>query len=200
LTGDDAKRLATSPQLEGFRARDVEVLLLADPVDAFWVSTAAGFDGKPFKSISQGAADIKSIPLVEGSTPPAEATAEVATLIAHFKQTLESEIEDARASDRLTDSVACLVAPEFGPDRQLERMLASHGRVSERVKPVLEINATHPLTAALAKRFKDEADKSLVDDAAWLLLDEARLVDGETLKDAPAFAARLRRVMEKALR
>ena len=199
LTGDDAKRLAVSPQLEGFRARGVEVLLLADPVDAFWVSTAAGFDGKPFKSISQGAADIKSIALVEGSTAPAEASAEVATLIAYFKQALEGEIADARASDRLTDSIACLVAPEFGPDRQLERMLAAHGRVSERIKPVLEVNATHPLTAALAKRFKDGGDKSLVDDAAWLILDEARLVEGDTLKDAPAFAGRLRRVLEKAL-
>ncbi len=67
LTGDDAKRLAASPQLEGFRARGVEVLLLADPVDAFWVSSAAGYDGKPFKSISQGAADIKTIALVEGA-------------------------------------------------------------------------------------------------------------------------------------
>jgi molecular chaperone HtpG len=199
LTGDDAKRLAASPQLEGFRARGVEVLLLADPVDAFWVSSAAGYEGKPFKSISQGAADIKSIALVEGATQPAEATAEVATLIAHFKQTLEAEIADARASDRLTDSVACLVAPEFGPDRQLEKMLAQHGRLQDRVKPVLEVNATHPLTSALAKRFKDGADRDLVDDAAWLLLDEARLIDGETLKDAPAFAARLRRVMERAL-
>ncbi len=199
LTGDDAKRIAASPQLEGFRARGVEVLLLADPVDAFWVSTAAGFDGKPFKSISQGAADIKSIALKEGETPPVEASAEVATLIAYIKQTLENEIADARASDRLTDSVACLVAPEFGPDRQLERMLAAHGRVSERVKPVLEVNATHPLTSTLARRFKESGDRALIDDAAWLLLDEARLVDGETLKDAPAFAARLRRVLEKAL-
>ena len=199
LTGDDPARLAASPQLEGFRARGVEGLLLAEPVDAFWVSTAAGFDGKPFKSISQGAADIKAIPLKEGATAPAEASAEVATLIAYIKQTLEAEIADARASDRLTDSVACLVAPEFGPDRQLERMLAMHGRVSEKVKPVLEINATHPLTTALAHRYRDSADKSLVDDAAWLLLDEARLVEGETLKDATAFAARLRRVMEKAL-
>ena len=74
LTGDDAKRLAASPQLEGFRARDVEVLLLADPVDAFWVSSAVGFDGKPFKSVSQGAADIKAIPLKEGAPPPAEAS------------------------------------------------------------------------------------------------------------------------------
>jgi molecular chaperone HtpG len=199
LTGDDAKRLSASPQLEGFRARGVEVLLLADPVDAFWVSTAAGFEGKPFKSISQGEADIKAVPFIEGATAPPEASAEVATLLAYIKQTLEGEIADARASSRLTDSVACLVAPEFGPDRQLERMLAAHGRVGERVKPVLEVNATHPLTSALAKRFKDNADKALVDDAAWLILDEARLVDGETLKDAPAFAARLRRVMEKAL-
>ena len=134
LTGEDAKRLAASPQLEGFRARDVEVLLLADPVDAFWVSSAAGYDGKPFKSVSQGVADIKTIPLKEGAPPPAETSAEVATLLAFFKQTLEGEIADARASDRLTDSVACLVAPEFGPDRQLERMLAAHGRLSERAK------------------------------------------------------------------
>ena len=199
LTGEDAKRLEASPQLEGFRARGVEVLLLADPVDAFWVSTAAGYDGKPFKSISQGAADIKNIALVEGATPPAEASAEVATLLAHFKQTLEGEIEDARASDRLTDSVACLVAPEFGPDRQLEKMLAAHGRLQDRVKPVLEVNANHPLTSSLAKRFKEGRDRDLVDDAAWLLLDEARLVDGESLKDPTAFAARLRRVMERAL-
>ena len=69
LTGEDAKRLAASPQLEGFRARGVEVLMLCDPVDAFWVSTAAGYDGKPFKSVTQGAADIKAIPLVEGARP-----------------------------------------------------------------------------------------------------------------------------------
>ena len=199
LTGDDAKRLAASPQLEGFRARGVDVLLLADPVDAFWVSSAAGYEGKPFKSISQGAADIKLIALVEGAAAPAEASAEVATLLAHFKQTLEGEIEDARASDRLTDSVACLVAPEFGPDRQLEKMLAAHGRLQDRVKPVLEVNATHPLTAALARRFAEGKDRDLIDDAAWLLLDEARLVEGETLKDPTGFAARLRRVMERAL-
>ena len=199
LTGDDAKRLAASPQLEGFRARGVEVLLLADAVDAFWVSNSVGYEGKPFKSISQGAADIKNIALVEGATPPAQASAEVVTLIAHFKQTLEGEIEDARASDRLTDSVACLVAPEFGPDRQLEKMLAAHGRLQDRVKPVLEINATHPLTSALAQRFQEGRDRDLVDAAAWLLLDEARLVDGEALKDPTAFAARLRRVMERAL-
>ena len=178
LTGDEPKRLAASPQLEGFRARGVEVLLLSDPVDAFWVSTAAGFDGKPFKSVSQGAADIKSIALAEGAKAPAEASGEVATLIAFLKQTLEAEIADARASDRLTDSVACLVAPEFGPDRQLEKMLAAHGRLSERAKPILEINPTHALTMSLAGKLRDGAEKALIEDSAHLILDEARRPGG----------------------
>ena len=104
-----------------------------------------------------------------------------------------------RPSDRLTDSVACLVAPEFGPDRQLEKMLAAHGRSGERSKPALEVNATHPLTLSLARRFAGGADKGLIEDAAWLIYDEALLAEGETLRNAPAFAARLRRVMEKAL-
>src|SRR5271156_5374749 len=199
LTGDDAKRLSTSPQLEGFKARGVEVLLLADPVDAFWVSTAAGFDGKPFKSVSQGAADIKSIALVEGANAPAEATGEVATLFAFFKQTLGDEVAEVRASDRLTDSVACLIAPEFGPDRQLEKMLAAHGRIAERMKPILEINPPHALTKALAVRFKEGQMKPLIEDAAWLGLDGARLMEGASVEGPPAFAARLRRVMEKAL-
>ncbi len=199
LTGDDAKRLAASPQLEGFKARGVEVLLLSDPVDSFWVSTSAGFDGKPFKSVSQGAADIKSIALVEGAKAPAEASGEVATLFAFFKQTLEKEVAEVRASDRLTDSVACLIAPDFGPDRQLEKMLASHGRLSERAKPILEVNPTHPLTVALASRFKDGKDKPLIEDAAWLMLDEAKLLEGGQVEDPPAFAGRLRRVLERAL-
>jgi len=199
LTGDEPKRLAASPQLEGFRARGVEVLLLSDAVDSFWVSTAAGYEGKPFKSVSQGAADIKSIALVEGAKAPEEATGDVATLIAFFKQTLEKEVETVRPSDRLTDSVACLIAPDFGPDRQLEKILAMHGRVKERAKPILEINPTHPLTQALAHRFVAGRDKPLVEDAAWLVLGEARLLEGGQVDDPPAFAARMRRVMEKAL-
>ncbi len=66
IAGEGAERIAASPQLEGFRARGVEVLLLSDPVDAFWVQSAVGYDGKPFKSVTQGAADIKSIDLVDG--------------------------------------------------------------------------------------------------------------------------------------
>ena len=148
LLGEDLSRLSASPQLEGFRARGIEVLLLPDPVDAFWVATAVGFDGKPFKSVTQGAADIKSIPLKEqpdaaAAEPPAAAG--LATLYALMKQVLGESVEDVRASDRLSTSPACLVASDSGPDRRLERMLAASGRLGPASKPVLEINPGHPL-------------------------------------------------------
>ena len=200
LTGDDQKRMSASPQLEGFRARGIDVLLLSDPVDAFWVSTAVGFDGKPFKSITQGAADIKSIPVAEGNEAPktSGASAEVATLLAFMKQTLADAVSDVRQSDRLSGSPACIVAAEAGPDRRLERMLADHGRLGEATKPVLEINPEHALISSLAEKFRDGSQKELVEDATWLLHDEARIMDGEPPLDAANFAARLTRVLSRA--
>ncbi len=201
LLGDDAKRLGASPQLEGFAARGIEVLLLADPVDAFWVSTSAGYEGKPFKSVTQGAADIKLVPLKDGASEPAasEVTPQVGTLMAFMKQTLAEAVEDVRASDRLSESPACLVAPEFGPDRRMERIMAQHGRAGGLSKPVLEINPVHPLVTALAARVTaEDGDKRMVEDASWLLHDEARIMDGEMPTDAAAFAGRLRRVLERA--
>ncbi len=199
LTGDDAARIAASPQLEGFRARDIEVLLLSDPVDAFWVSTAAGFDGKSFKSVTQGSSDLKAIPLKDGEAAPgAEVDGKTATLIAALKTTLEGAVADVRASDRLSESAACLVAADHAMDRRLERILAMGGQAPTS-KPVLEINPGHPLVKKLAERQTEGDARDLVADAAWLLLDEARLRDGEAPTDAAAFAKRLARVMEKAL-
>jgi molecular chaperone HtpG len=199
LAGDDIKRLAASPQLEGFRARGVEVLLLSDPIDAFWVSTAVGYGGKPFKSVSQGAADIASIPLKEGAeTPPGPPSAALATLFAVMKQELDEVASDVRASDRLSESPACLVAGDHGLDRRLERMLAEHGQLKNGSKPVLEINPKHPLIAALAAKL-GHGDKEALNDAIWLIFDEARLMDGEKLADAAGFAARLTRILLKAV-
>ena len=199
IAGDDAKRLARSPQLEGFRQRGIEVLLLSDPVDAFWVETALGYDGKPFKSVTHGAADLKDIPLLEGETAASsEAPAEVATLLAFMKQTLAENVEDVRASNRLSESPACLVAPEHGRDRRLERLLAENGGLGLISKPVLEINPNHPLVTALAKRFGAGDDRGLIEDAAWLIHDEARVADGDAPADAAAFAARLTRVLTRA--
>lgn len=196
LVGEDIKRLASSPQLEGFRARGIEVLLLPDAVDAFWVQNAVGFEGKPFKSVTQGSADIKNIPLLDGGTPePAtEVSAAMAGLLTRMKQVLGDEVADVRVSDRLSTSAACLVAPESGPDRRLERMLAEHGQLGGISKPVLEINPGHALMAKLGAA----SDDAFVEDAIWLVYDEARLMDGERPNDAAAFAGRLARVLTRA--
>ena len=146
--------------------------------------------------MTQGAADIKSIPLKENPDEGAAAAeppgASLATLYALMKQVLGESVEDVRASDRLSSSPACLVASDRGPDRRLERMLAASGRLGTASKPVLEINPTHPLIRALASQI-DAPDKEKFDDIIWLLFDEARVMEGE--RPADAFAARLTRVL-----
>ena len=200
LLGDDLKRLKSSPQLEGFAARGIEVLLLPDPVDAFWVMNALGFEGKPFKSVSQGAADLGLIPLLDGSEAPkaAEATGDIAALLLFMKEKLGAYVTDVRNSDRLSSSVACLVASEAARDRRLEQILSQHGQLPEISKPVLEINIGHDLVKHLAAHLND-ADTSLVEDGALLILDQAKVLDGEAPVDPLAFAARLGRLLTKAL-
>jgi len=200
LLGDDLKRLKSSPQLEGFAARGIEVLLLPDPVDAFWVMNALGFEGKPFKSVSQGAADLGLIPLLDGSEAPkaAEATGDIAALLLFMKDKLGAYVADVRNSDRLSSSVACLVVSEAARDRRLEQILSQHGQLPEISKPVLEINIGHDLVKHLAAHLND-ADTSLVEDGALLILDQAKVLDGEAPVDPLAFAARLGRLLTKAL-
>jgi molecular chaperone HtpG len=198
LTGDDAKRLAASPQLEGFRARGVEVLLLADPVDAFWVSTAAGYDGKPFKSVTQGATDLALIPLLDAQEAPApQAEESVKDFLVFMKGTLGDVVAEVRASDRLTDSAVCLVAADAAPDRALEKLLAGAGRLNSASKPILEVNPRHRLVVALAALSEDQ--RTLKEDAVHLLLDEARVLEGDRPADARSFSERLARVLEKSV-
>ncbi|WP_182086550.1 molecular chaperone HtpG [Aureimonas sp. ME7] len=197
-TGPDAERLAASPQLEGFRARGLEVLLLTDQVDSFWAAGGVEFEGKPFRSVTQGLADLGTVPLAEGQEPPAEAAPEVGDFVAFLKATLGDAVSDVRASERLTTSAVCLVAPEHGIDRQLERLLASAGRLGAAgSKPILEINPRHDLVQRLAKLGDGEAH--LREDAAHLLLDEARIADGEPPENPRAFSERLGRVLGRAL-
>jgi molecular chaperone HtpG len=198
LVGDDIAQLEASPQLEGFRARGIEVLLLADPVDNFWVTSAPSFDGKPLKSVTQGAADLKLISPVDAKEQPApETDSAVTNFIAFVKTTLGDAVSDVRASDRLTDSAVCLVASEYGPDRQLQRLLAGSGRIKVATKPVLEINPRHELVVALAALGDDE--RAFKEDAAHLLFDEARVLDGERPNDARRFSQRLGRIISRGL-
>ncbi len=200
LVGDTAERLKSSPKLEAARARGVEVLLLTDPVDAFWTSMQLGFDGKPLKSLSQGEVDFGLIPLIDSAkNEDASKTAGVdeAVILAAIKGALGARVSDVRVSQRLTDSPACLVAQGAGPDRELERLLARQSQRSA-VKPILEINTRHPIVRAVsaAKLGQRQAE---VADLAELLLDQAHILDGEVPDDPAAFAARVNRLVARGL-
>ncbi|ESY81538.1 heat shock protein Hsp90 [Mesorhizobium sp. LNHC220B00] len=198
MAGDDRARLEASPQLEGFKARGIEVLLLTDPVDSFWTSMAPEFDGKPFKSVTQGVAELSEIPLLdEANKPDAAATPEVDGFLAFVKAALGDAVSDVKPSDRLTESAVCLVAPEHGPDRQFERLLNAAGRLDKTAKPILEINPRHGRVLALASLGDDE--QAFKDDAAHLLYDEARVLDGDKPADARAFSERLARLIARGI-
>ncbi len=188
LVGDDADALGKSPQLEGFRARGIEVLLLSDQVDAFWPERMGQFEEKPIRSITQGAADLSKIPLAA----EAEAPADVTKLVEALKETLKTEVSDVRATDRLVDSPVVLAASAGGPDLQMQRLLKRAGRAFGASMPVLEINPRHPLIRRLAE-LPD------LGDAAATLLDLARVQDGEPPRDPAAFARRMAAALAQSL-
>jgi len=201
LSGESTAALARSPHLEGFKARGIEVLLLTDPIDEFWPNAIGEFQEKPFRSITRGAADLETIPRIDDTTeevPEAEA-GEFATLVAHFKAALGDSVKDVRASARLTDSAACLVADESDPDLGLERLLKRAQRVDAASKRILEINPRHPLVLRLSKAATSPGSKDRIGEIAQLLLDQARISEGEPLPDPGAFARRLTSALQASL-
>ncbi len=168
LAGGEAGGLKDSPQLEGFAAKGYEVLLLSDPIDAFWPGRLGSYKDKKLTSASQ-AGDIFT---------PAEADETVTRLCEALAKALGDKVSGVAASTRLSGSPAMLVAAEHGPDLAMQRLLRRAGRPSFTLPPKLEINPTHPLILALAQR-------EAVDEDAALLLDLAKLQEGD-LPDNPA--------------
>lgn len=197
LVGDSIERLKSSPRLEAATARGIEVLLLSDPVDAFWTSMPTEFEGKPLKSLSQGDLNLDLIPRVDDKdeTKKDEPEADEAATIAVIKAALGERVSDVKASTRLTSSASCLVADSQGPSRELERILAQQNR-GMRTKPILEINLRHPMVTAITRA---QAGSKTVDDLSLLLLEQAQILDGELPEDPAAFAARLNRLVLQGL-
>jgi molecular chaperone HtpG len=196
ISGDDLDGLKRSPQLEGFAAKGVEVLLLTDPVDEFWSTSVGDFDGKSFKSVTRAGSDLASI---KGADTPDQQAAEpegaIGNLVAAFKMALGQAVKDVRVSDRLTDSACCLVADENDMDLHLERMMRLHGQKVERAPRILELNPRHSLIKRLSAALDGTDAAKRSEDYAWLLLDQARVIEGEPLPDPVAFARRMATVM-----
>jgi len=200
VTGESLEAASRSPHLEGFRARDVEVLLLTDPIDEFWVPAIGAYKEKPLRSVTRGGAELDKIASADASNKPAPPAPEgIDGLIALFKLTLKDAVKDVRASQRLTQSTACLIAEEGDLDINLERLLRQHKRLDTGAKRVLEINPQCPLVAALTKRLKTKGNGEEIGEAAWLILDQARILQGETLEDPVGFARRQSEMMRRAL-
>jgi molecular chaperone HtpG len=203
ISGEHLDALRSSPQLEAARAKGVEVLLLSDPIDEFWLPTVFGYKEKPFRSLTRGAADLSKIEAADDKVEAAESAAvpgaELATLIAVLKTRLGDRVKDVRPSERLTESAVCLVADEHGMDMRLERFLKQHQQLEELSRRILEINPRHELIRQMASRAADESQRGALGDLAELLLDQARIVEGEPLPDPGAFSRRMSAFLARGL-
>jgi len=204
ICGDNAEKLMRNPHIEGFKAKGVEVLLLTDTVDDFWPTAVGEYKGKIFKSVTRAGQDlakIKSeIPEKKDDAEKAVPEGDLASLVALMKLTLGDAVKDVRGSERLTDSPVCLVADEGDLDIHLERFLQQHNQIRMPSKRILELNPKHTLIVKMADRAKEDGASDALKDVAWLLFDQARLMDGETLSDPVAFGQRLGDVLSRVMK
>ena len=207
ISGEGLDLVKASPQLEGFKARGIEVLLMTDPVDEFWLPMVGQFDEKPFTSATSGSVDLSKIKNVKdkkADDDKNDATkaddASVAKLILALKESLGETVKDVCSSDRLTDSAVCLVAGEGDMDLHLERMLKMQGQMEvPTAARVLEINPAHPLIIKMSEVVNKPAKKTALNDMALLLFDQARIIEGEPVSDPTAFSQRLNSILEQGL-
>lgn len=198
ITGEAGLSLANSPQLEGFRARDIEVLLLSDAIDDFWVGAMGTYHGKVFKSATRGDMNLDNIKKVDAPQETKPDHQNIAALITSLKELYGDAVNDVRISNRLTSSPVCIVAAEGELDIHLEKLLRQNKALGFTPRRFLEINPGHSLIVKMAE-MTDAAQRDQLADLAWVLLDQARLLEGETLADPLAFSQRLTRLSLKAV-
>ena len=185
VTADSPQAAASSPHLEIFRKKGIEVLLLTDRVDEWMLGFLHEFDGKPLASVAKGDLDLGELADAEEKEAQKKVAEEHKELVEKVKAALGERVEDVRVTLRLTDSPACLVMERDAMSAHLQRLLKSAGQKAPEQKPILELNPTHPLVV----RLKGE-DAKLADWAA-LLLDQAVLAEGGQLEDPAGFVKRM---------
>lgn len=200
IAGEQLDAISRSAQLEGFRAKGIEVLLLTDPIDEFWIPAVEKFGEAEFRSVTRSGADLAEVKAEAGKDAEKKPVADnLDALISFLKLTLKDDVKDVRVSERLTDSACCLVADSGDMDMHLERLLRQHKRLEASLPRVLEINGSHKLIGAMAKQATKDGDWPELAETAWLLLDQARIQDGEPPADPAAFVKRLNAALAKAI-
>jgi molecular chaperone HtpG len=187
ITADSYAAAFGSPQLEAFKAKDIEVLLMSDRIDEWMIGSLSEYDGKKLKSVAKG-----EVPLDEADKKKQEeATKEAEPLLKKLKELLGDRVGEVKVSARLTDSPSCLALSDYEMAPHLARLLREAGQEMPDSKPTLEINPAHPLV----KRVETEADEGKARDLATLLLEQAEISAGAQLPDPAAFVQRLNRVV-----
>ena len=187
LTGDSLEQTSASPHLEAFAAAGLEVLLLSDPIDPWWLAHLHEFEGKPLKSAASGQFEVPG----ESEQATADDSTEADALCERIAGLLGDRVGKVRASRRLVDSASCLVEGADGMNLRMRRMLRQAGQAVPDLKPELEINPGH----ALVKRLAATEDEGLARELSELLLDQAQLLDGGELVDPAGFVRRVNRLL-----
>lgn len=207
LTGESVEKIKSSPQLEAFFAKDVEVLFLTDAVDEFWVTVALPYKDKEFQSINRHDVDLQNIDKKpeeksdedENKKPEPEmkdaVTAEFEGLMKFIKETLGDKIKDVRLSKKLTDSPVCLAVDAGSMDIRLERFLLEQKQIKAGTAKILEINPNNKIVKSLNQKYNDETSKDEARDTINTLMDLACIIEDEPIKDAKDFSRRLQRLM-----
>ena len=192
ITGDSYENIVNSPIIEGYKSRDINVLILDDPVDSFWTSSTQSFNEKDFKSVTRGADDLESMDGKKKDEKDKKEDKSADPLIILLKEKLKDKVKDVRTSSRLTDSPACLVSDESAMDPQLEKILQQHNQLNQGVSlKIMEINPNHKLIKKLTKMSKSKDSLGKVEDVALLLYEQSRIVEGDKPSDPIAFSKKL---------
>ena len=202
ISGENIEQILTSPQIEGYKSRGLEVIYMVDPIDEFWLPSMSEYEGKTFKSITKGIVDLSKFDVKDDKESKKKKPAtkkDIDNLISEMKSHLGDKVKDIKSSQMLTDSPVCLTADEAGMDIHLEKLMRQHKRLDKESKKILEINPSHNLIKSLGKIVSNTKDKAIVSDVSHLLLDQARIVEGELPLDTKSFTDKLSSIITKSL-
>jgi len=188
LSGETRALVESSPQLEAFKARGIEVLYFLDPIDEFLVSALSEFDGHALKSAAKGTVELGTAEEKEKAEKErAEKAEELSGVLLRLEKHLAERVKEVRLSSRLTDSPVCLVGGEEDLSPQLERLLKQESFDIPTAKRILELNPNHPIAERMKEIYRNDSQDPLLDDYADLLLGQAHLAEGALPPDLPAF-------------
>ncbi len=204
ISSDNIGRAKTSPHLEGLDSKGLEVLFFVDPIDTFWLQMVQEYEGKSFTSITKGSIDLskfdeenKSEDKKKKSPKGKKSKLDFAKLIEKMKEDLGDNVKDVRLSTKLVGSPSCLVADDVGMDVQMERIMKLHDKDFSGMPRILELNENHEFLIKLHKLHSDSPDS--IKDAAFMLLDQAKIMEGQMPSDLAEFSRRLTFFMNKSL-